>query len=89
MDKSKRDTVRMVSAEARLQRGQLADALQDVKAAAARWPHSRIVWNCAARLEPVRLPPSRPAAPHSRRGSDCSACAGGIAAAGPINCSCR
>jgi len=50
MDKSKRDSVRMVAAEVHLQRRALTEALQAVKAAAVRWPHSRVVWNCAARV---------------------------------------
>ena len=48
-DKTKADTVRVVAAEAALAAGDAISALMDIKAAAARWPHSRVVWSLFAR----------------------------------------
>ncbi len=51
MDKSKRERIRMVQAQAALAAGDAGAALAAIKPVAARWPHSRLVWSAFAKCD--------------------------------------
>jgi hypothetical protein len=49
VDKSKRDVLRMLLAEAALAQRDYAEALQHIKPVCTRWPHSVLAWNSFCR----------------------------------------